>query len=71
MLTGHRPPSYGYWLNANIAPVFKKGDCHAPENYHPVSLTSVLSNILEHIVCHHLMEHFDHHIKVLTPLNHG
>ena len=49
------------WLNANIAPVFKKGDRHAPENYRPVSLTSVLSKILEHIVCHHLLEHFDHH----------
>ena len=45
------------WLNANIAPVFKKGDRHAPENYRPVSLTSVLSKILEHFVCHHLMEH--------------
>ena len=31
------------WLNANIAPVFKKGDRHLPENYRPVSLTSVLS----------------------------
>ena len=25
------------WLNANIAPVFKKGDVHASENYRPVS----------------------------------
>jgi uncharacterized Fe-S radical SAM superfamily protein PflX len=25
------------WLSANIAPVFKKGDVHAAENYRPVS----------------------------------
>ena len=27
--------------NANISPVFKKGDRHLPENYRPVLLTSV------------------------------
>ena len=58
------------WTDANIAPVFKKGDKHAAENYRPVSLTSVLSKSLEHIVCHSLHEHFDKN-KVLTSLNHG
>ena len=29
------------WLNANVAPLFKKGDVHSPENYRPVSLTCV------------------------------
>jgi hypothetical protein len=28
------------WLNANVAPVYKKGDVHKAENYRPVSLTS-------------------------------
>ena len=50
--------------------MFKKGDKHAPENYRPVSLTSVLSKILEHIVCHHLHTHFDKN-NVLTDVNHG
>ena len=58
------------WLHANIAPVFKKGDRHLPENYRPVSLTSVLSKILKHIVCKHMLNHFDRH-KILTDLNHG
>ena len=58
------------WTNANIAPVFKKGDRHLPENYRPVSLTSVLSKLLEHIVCKHMLVHLEKH-KVLTSLNHG
>ena len=49
------------WTDANITPVFKKGDKHAPENYRPVSLTSILSKILEHIVCHHLHIHFNYY----------
>ena len=49
---------------------FKKGDRHSPENYRPVSLTCVLSKLLEHIICHHMLNHLDKH-KVLTSLNHG
>ena len=38
------------WRHANITPVFKKGDKHLAENYQPVSLTSVSSKLLEHII---------------------
>ena len=65
--TGELPKD---WTDANITPVFKKGDKHAAENYRPVSLTSVLSKVLEHIVCHHLHAHFDKN-KILTDVNHG
>ena len=41
------------WTNVNEAPIFKKGDRHQPSNYRPVSLTSVISKLLEHIVCKH------------------
>jgi hypothetical protein len=36
---------------------FKKGDKHLPENYRPVSFTSVPCKLLEHIICRHLMKH--------------
>ncbi len=52
--TGELPQD---WLNANIAPIYKKGDRHCPANYRPVSLISVCCKILEHIVCHHLHKH--------------
>ena len=58
------------WTGANIAPIFKKGDRHRAENYRPVSLTSVLSKLLEHIICHSMMTHFQKN-EVLTDLNHG
>ena len=58
------------WRNANITPVFKKGDRHLTENYRPVSLTSVPCKILEHIICSHMLKHFEEY-EILTSLNHG
>ena len=58
------------WLNANISPVYKKGDVHLPENYRPVSLTCVSCKILEHIICKHILDHLESN-KILTQLNHG
>ena len=58
------------WLNANVSPVFKKGDVHLPENYRPVSLTCVSCKLLEHIICKHILDHLEKN-KILTPLNHG
>jgi hypothetical protein len=56
------------WRDANISSIFKKGDKHLPENYRPVSLTSVTSKILEHIICKHLLKHLEKN-KILTNLN--
>ena len=58
------------WKQANISCVFKKGDKHLPSNYRPVSLTSVCCKLMEHIICRHLMNHFENH-NILTNLNHG
>jgi hypothetical protein len=38
------------WRLANVFPLHKKGPKDLPENYRPISLTSVCSKLLEHIV---------------------
>ena len=58
------------WKKANISCVFKKGDKHSASNYRPVSLTSVCCKLLEHIICRHMMCHFEQN-NILTNLNHG
>ena len=47
-LSNREPPAD--WKVANITPVFKKGDRTEPENYRPISLNSVVVQILERIV---------------------
>ena len=58
------------WKQAHIVPVFKKGDRGMVENYRPISLTSVTSKILEHIVHSSIMDHLDKHSS-LNPFQHG
>ena len=38
------------WRDANVSPILKKGDRYQTQNYRPVSLTSILCKILEHII---------------------
>ena len=56
------------WRNANISPVFQKGNMHLAENHRPVSLTSVCCKLMEHI-CRHIVQHIESH-SLLTPLQH-
>ena len=58
------------WVEANVAPVFKKGDRHSPANYRPISLTCVCAKLLEHIICKQIMSHFSKN-KILTRVQHG
>jgi hypothetical protein len=37
------------WRQANVIPVFKKGEKYLASNYRPVSLTCICCKILEHI----------------------
>ena len=41
------------WKEANVTPLFKKGDKSDPGNYRPVSLTSITCKILDHIIYQH------------------
>ena len=58
------------WKKANIVPIFKKGDRTKPTNYRPVSLTAVVSKMLEHIVVAQIMDHLDHH-QIIHENQHG
>ena len=60
----------GEWRDANVVPIFKKGDSHQPSNYHPVSLTSVVCKVLEHIVHSNIMSHYDRW-NILCDSQHG
>ena len=47
------------WKKGMIVSVFKKGDRRQPENYRPISLTSIPCKILESIIRDGLMEHLE------------
>ena len=45
------------WKQANIVPIFKKGDRTLCSNYRPLSLTCICSKILEHIMYSNIFSH--------------
>ena len=58
------------WLCANVTPLFKTGDRTDPTNYRPISLTSIVSKIFEHIIHKHIMNHLDTY-NILTDSQYG
>lgn len=66
--------SVGYvpseWLTAHIVPVFKKGIASQVSNYRPISLTCVLSKILERLVVGRIVDHL-HYNNILHSAQHG
>ena len=55
---------------ANITPLFKKGSRNKPENYRPVSLTSVVCQLLETLIGDHMVEFLVKH-KLINTSQHG
>ena len=47
------------WKKANVTPVYKKGEHYKASNYRPVSLTSVPSKVMEHIVVSQMMSYLE------------
>ena len=47
------------WKKGNICPVFKKGRRDEASNYRPISLTSICSKTMEHIIFHNIMSHLN------------
>ena len=58
------------WKEANVAPIFKKGNRSEAANYRPVSLTVVACKILEHIIVSHVMKHAEAN-SILNNNQHG
>ena len=55
---------------ANVAAIFKKGDNKLPENYRPISLTSVPGKILERIMRNEIVNHMTENY-LFTTCQHG
>ena len=66
--------SVGYvpcdWRNAVIVPVFKKGTAGQVSNYRPISLTCVLSKIMERMLSHKIYVHLQIN-NILHRSQHG
>ena len=45
------------WKIANVTPIFKKGSKLKPDNYRPVSLTSVICKVMESLIRDDIMQH--------------
>ncbi len=65
LLSGSLPDK---WKEANVVPVFKKGDKADILNYRPISLLCLPSKILERCIFNHLYSHLSH---VIVENQHG
>ena len=58
------------WKSANVSPIFNKGDRFKASTYRPVSLTSLICKLQEHIITSNVLSHLEQH-KILTDCQHG
>ena len=58
------------WNVSNVLPIFKKGNRCKPENYRPVSLTSVVCKLIESLLRDHMVESVNKH-NLLKHSQHG
>ena len=47
------------WKDAHISAIFKKGDRKQPNNYRPISLTSIVGKVLESIIRDKIINHME------------
>ena len=57
------------WKLANICAIFKRGSKADPKNYRPVSLTSLTSKVMEHIVSWQISRHLNTN-HIISPHQH-
>ena len=58
------------WKVAHVSPIYKKGKKNLPENYRPVSLTSVACRLMEKVLKDQIMKHLIDE-KLLSNTQHG
>ena len=58
------------WREARVSPLFKKGKRDRPENYRPVSLTSIVGKLVESLIKDNIVEHLDRH-NLIRSSQHG
>ena len=58
------------WKIANVVPIFKKGNRCKPDNYRPVSLTSVVCKLIDSLLRDHMVEFMNKH-NLLNHSQHG
>ena len=58
------------WKRVKVVPVCKKGDRSTSLKYRPISLTSICSKLMAHIVHSNIMKHLHSH-NILTDNQHG
>lgn len=58
------------WKDANVTPLFKKGEKSKPSNYRPVSLTSIPCKMLEKIIRSAIFSHLEEN-KLISECQHG
>ena len=58
------------WKIAEVVPIYKKGGRDNPSNYRPVSLTSVLSKLMESLLRDSILEHMQY-FNLLCDAQHG
>ena len=58
------------WRQANVAPIFKKGEKYDAANYRQVSLTCICCETLEHIIVSNINKHLAFE-SILADCQHG
>ena len=58
------------WKISTIVPVHKHGERGVAGNYRPISLTSLVCKLAEHIICSAVMDYLDRE-SLLSPFQHG
>ena len=58
------------WRQANVTPIYKKGEKYNPLNYRPVSLTCICCKTLEYILLSKIVQHLSEH-DIVVDSQHG